>query len=150
MTTGLLHLHSLLRWLALVAIILSLYHTFTGISKRRSFTAKDNRWSLLTLIFFHLQLVVGLVLYFTEGWYTLIGEMSNKLIRFYSLEHLVAMLVAIALVTVGRVSAKKVQDDRKKHKRTLVYYGLALIIVLANIPWPFREVSGDKSWFPGF
>jgi len=149
MYTGLTHAHSLLRWLALIAIVVALVNAFTGISKKRPFGANDNRWSLLTLIFFHLQLVIGLVLYFHQGWHTQIGEMGNKVVRFYSLEHLVAMLVAIALVTVGRISSKKVNEDRKKHKRHLVYFLISLIIVLVNIPWPFREVGAGKAWFPG-
>lgn len=150
METGLLHAHSLLRWLAIVAIVIALFNAVTGMSSKRAFTANDNRWSLLTLIFFHLQLVIGLVLYFTQGWHHQIGEMANKVIRFYSLEHLVAMLIAIALVTIGRISAKKLKQDLKKHKRTFIYYLAAFIIVLANVPWPFREVGAGKSWFPGF
>ncbi len=149
MYTGLTHAHSLLRWLALIAILIAIFNAFTGLSAKRPFEAKDNRWSLFTLIFFHLQLVIGLVLYFSEGWHTRIGEMSDKIVRFYSLEHLVAMLVAIALVTVGRISAKKVAEDRKKHKRHLVYFLISLVIVLANVPWPFREVGAGKGWFPG-
>jgi hypothetical protein len=149
METGLLHSHSLLRWLALIAILVALFNAYKGMSQKRAFSANDNRWSLLTLIFFHLQLVIGLALYFTQGWHHQIGEMANKVIRFYSLEHLVAMLVAIALVTVGRISAKKVADDHKKHKRTFVYFILAFVIVMANIPWPFRLVGADKAWFPG-
>lgn len=149
MYTGLTHAHSLLRWLALIAILVALVNAFTGISNKRAFGANDNRWSLLTLIFFHLQLVIGLVLYFTQGWHTQVGEMSDKVVRFYSLEHLVAMLVAIALVTIGRISSKKVSEDRKKHKRHLVYFFISLVIVLINIPWPFREVGAGKGWFPG-
>ncbi|MCA1752539.1 MAG: hypothetical protein ABR572_05660 [Cryomorphaceae bacterium] len=149
MYTGLTHAHSLLRWLALIAILIALVNAFTGISNKRAFSANDNRWSLLTLIFFHLQLVIGLVLYFTQGWHTQIGEMSDKVVRFYSLEHLVAMLVAIALVTIGRISSKKVKEDRKKHKRHLVYFFISFVIVLINVPWPFREVGAGKGWFPG-
>lgn len=147
MYSGLLHSHSLLRWLALVAIIVAISRAYSGLARRRSFTGRDNMWSLLTLIFFHLQLVIGFVLYFTQGWHLRIGEMANATARFFALEHTVGMLVAIALVTVGRVSAKKVSDDRRKHKRHFAYFLIALIIAIVSIPWPFREVS--RSWFPG-
>lgn len=149
MYTGLTHAHSLLRWLALIAIVVALFNAFSGLSQKRNFEGRDNRWSLLTLIFFHLQLVVGLLLYFTQGWHKMIGEMSDRIIRFYSVEHLAAMLVAIALVTVGRVSSKRADSDRKKHRRHLVYFGIALLIVLVNIPWPFTEAGQGKGWFPG-
>jgi len=116
---------------------------------KSNYSTSDNRWSLLTLIGFHLQLVIGLVLYFTQGWHLQLGEMSNKVVRFYSLEHLVAMLIAIALVTVGRVRAKKASSDIAKYKRQFWFFLIAFIIVMANIPWPFREVGAGKGWFPG-
>ncbi len=149
MITGLQHLHSLLRWLALIAIVVAIVNAIRGMSQRRAFSANDNRWSLLTLIFFHLQLVIGLALYFLAGWHQQFGELSNKIVRFFTLEHLVAMVVAIALVTIGRVTAKKVKEDIRKHKRTFAYFVIALILVLSNIPWPFREVGAGKTWFPG-
>ena len=115
----------------------------------RNYIKNDDRWSLFTLIGFHLQLVVGLILYFGEGWYSQIGNMSNATIRFYSLEHLVAMLIAIALVTIGRAKSKRAKTDLLKFKRQFWYFLIALIIVLLSIPWPFREVGQGKGWFPG-
>jgi hypothetical protein len=94
-------------------------------------------------------LVLGLVLYFSKGWYTRLGEMSDAVVRFWSLEHLVAMLIAIALVTIGRVSAKKTEVAKTKHKRHFWYFTIALLIVLANIPWPFREPGIARGLFPG-
>jgi Ca2+/H+ antiporter len=149
METGLIHTHSLLRWIALIAIVIAIWNAYTGMSRKRTFTANDNRWSLLTLIFFHIQLVVGLALYFIQGWHLQVGEMANKVIRFYSVEHLLAMILAIALVTIGRISAKRKAADHKKHKVTLSYYMIGLVIVLLSIPWPFREVGAGRSWFPG-
>ena len=117
--------------------------------KQSTFDKSDNRWALLTLIAFHLQLLVGLALYFTQGWHTQIGNMSDKVVRFYSLEHLVAMLIAIALVTIGRVRSKKATLDLAKHKRQFWAFLIALILVLINVPWPFREVGEGNAWFPG-
>lgn len=149
MITGITHLHSLLRWLALVAIVIAIFQSLRGMMSRKDYTAQDNRWSLITLIAFHLQLVLGLVLYFGKGWHTQIGEMSNKVVRFWSLEHLVAMLIAIALVTIGRISAKKATSAKVKHKRQFGYFLIALLIVLSNIPWPFREPGIARGLFPG-
>lgn len=149
MESGLIHLHSLLRWVAIVAILVAIARAFNGARKGSDFTASDNRWSLITLITFHTQLIVGLALYFTKGWYTQIGEMGNSYVRFYALEHLVAMLIVIALVTLGRVKAKKAIEAAQKHRKQFVYFLLAFLLLLANIPWPFREIGAGKSWFPG-
>src|SRR5690554_1670625 len=148
MTTGLLHLHNFLRWFALLAIIIAVIRSFQGMQGKKPFAKKDNLWSLLTLIAFHLQLVLGLALYFLKGWHTLIGEMSDRLIRFYSVEHSLGMLIAIVLVTIGRVSSKKMESDTAKHKKIFWYFFIALIITLVSIPWPFREIVG-RPWFPG-
>lgn len=149
MYTGLIHLHSLLRWVALIAIVIAIINALGGLRKGRPFTKSDNRWSLITLITFHIQLVIGLVLYFMGDWHTQIANMSDKLIRFFSIEHLVGMLIVVILVTVGRASGKRATSDQLKHKRHFSYFLLALIILLFTIPWPFREVGVGRGWFPG-
>jgi len=149
MLTGITHLHSLLRWFALIAILISLFQSFRGMTGNKDFTATNNRWSLITLITFHLQLLLGLVLYFANGWYSRFGEMSDAAIRFWTVEHLTAMLLAIALVTIGRVSAKKTNVAKSKHERHFWYFLIALVIVIANIPWPFRDPGIARGLFPG-
>lgn len=150
MEAGLLHLHSFLRWIALLAILISLIKSFGGMRNGKAFTASDNRWSLITLIVFHTQLVIGFALYFLNGWYRYIGVMDDDRTRFFSLEHAFGMVVAVVLITMGRSKAKKSELSLVKHKRTFWYFLFALIIVLATIPWPFREVVGTgRSWFPG-
>lgn len=150
MYSALTHTHSLLRWIALLAILVALFNALSGVVKKRPFSANDNRWSLITVITFHLQLVIGLVLYFTEGWYQKWGEMADKSVRFFAVEHLLGMLVVIALVTIGRASGKRAASDLQKHRRHFTYFLLALLLAVANIPWPFREIIGaGKSWFPG-
>jgi hypothetical protein len=149
METGINHLHSLLRWVALIVILVALAQSFKGMTRRLDYTAKHNRWSLITLIVFHLQLVLGLALYFLRGWYNQLGEMSNAVARYWSLEHLVGMLIAIALVTVGRINTKKAINGPMKHKRQFWFFLIALIIVLLNMPWPFRELGIARPWLPG-
>lgn len=148
MLSGFLHLHNFLRWFALLAILISLFRSFKGMRKGVPFTKPDDLWSLLTLIAFHTQLLVGLTLFFGKGWFSMFGEMSDKLVRFYTVEHTLGMLIAITLVTIGRVSSKKQTTDIGKHKKVFWFFFIALIITLISIPWPFREVIG-RSWFPG-
>lgn len=148
MIEGLVHLHSLLRWFALIAIVIALVISFRGMTQNNKFGKGANRWSLLTLIAFHLQLVLGFILYFARGWYTQLGNMSDKIIRFFAVEHMAGMLIAIILVTIGRVSSKKAGTDKARHKRIFWYFLIALILTIASIPWPFREGIA-RPWFPG-
>ncbi len=149
MITGITHLHNLLRWVALLTLVVSVVMAFNGMMRKTDYTKTENKWSLFTLIAFHLQLVLGLALYFAKGWYSQLGEMSNAVYRFWSLEHLVAMILAITLVTVGRIRTKKISLPAKKHRTQFVFYLIALIIVISNVPWPFREAGIARPWFPG-
>jgi hypothetical protein len=149
MDTGLLHLHSFLRWIALIAIVVMLFRSYTGLVKGRKFSAADNRWSLITLITFHLQVVIGFVLYFMNGWYAQMDQMSNLIVRFFAAEHMVGMLAATILITIGRARAKRTQTQTLKFKTHLWFFLVAFVLVMISIPWPFLEVGAGRSWFPG-
>ena len=151
METGLLHLHSLLRWIALVLIVVSVIKFFSSAASNKSFTSGDKKLGLFTLITFHLQLVIGLLLYFLKGWHKSFSDMASTMsetwTRFYAVEHMLGMIIAIAFVTIGYSSAKRTRVDRKKFKKMAWWFLIALIIVLVSIPWPFREVGAGKGWF---
>lgn len=90
-----------------------------------------------------IQLLLGLILYYSNLWFDRLKDMGNNMKdaynRFFTLEHGLLMIIALVLVHVGRVSVKKVNTPAAKHKRSLIYFGLALVLILAAIPWPFRE-----------
>ena len=91
-----------------------------------------------------LQLLMGMILYFTGMWFDRVREgmaevMKNPGERFFAVEHALMMIIAWILVHVGRTMVKKADTDVQKHKRTLIYFGIALLIILAMIPWPFRS-----------
>jgi NADH:ubiquinone oxidoreductase subunit 2 (subunit N) len=73
--------------------------------------------------------------------------MKNNVFRFFTVEHSLMMLIAIVLITVGHSKAKKATTDEKKFKTLAIFFTLALIIILAAIPWPFREVGMGRGWF---
>ncbi len=148
MYSALNHTHSLLRWFALIAIVIAIFRGFSGMRESRVYTSIDKRWALITLIVFHLQLLIGLALYFLGNWHTELGNMKDPVSRFYSLEHAAVMLIAIALVTLGYGKAKRARIDLAKHRTTFRFYIIALILVIISIPWPFREAIG-KPLFPG-
>ena len=75
--------------------------------------------------------------------------MKNSVLRFFAIEHFVGMIVAIILIHIGYSYAKKDVPDAVKHKRAFLFYGLALLIILIFIPWPFREVGAGRGWLPG-
>ena len=137
-----LFLHSLLRWAVLIFGLWAVVHSLIGWSGKRNFTKGSDKPGFLFMIFCDVQLLVGLVLYFGNEWFTQLREggaevMKNAGLRFFAMEHALMMIIAWILVHVGRVAVKRA-GITSKHKRALIFYGLALLIILASIPWPFR------------
>lgn len=134
------HAHSGLRWVVLILLVAAIAQAF---SKKNTLLDNGNRkLAMFAMISVHIQLLIGLVLYFISPL-VVFGEttMSDTITRFYTVEHLVGMLIAIALITVGHSKAKK----SGSFKPVLTFYGIALVLILASIPWPFRNLGG--SWF---
>ena len=136
----LLHAHSGLRYVVLGLLIAAV---FTAYSKWQQSSQDDSKLYLFTLIATHTQLLIGLVLYFMSPKVNF-DLISEKVFRFYSIEHVFMMLIAIVLITVGRVRSKKLAGA-DKHRTVLYFYGLALVIILVAIPWPFRNLG--SGWF---
>ena len=135
--------HSGLRWIALLLLIFAIFNAFTA----KSYEKKHRMVNLFTMITFHTQLVLGIILYFlsdkvqfTEGW------MKQAMYRFYGMEHLTGMLLAIIAITIGHSKSKKGADAAAKFKAIKLWYVLALILVVAFIPWPFRTELA-AGWF---
>jgi hypothetical protein len=155
MHTGMLHLHSLLRWIILIVALWAIIKMAAGRNGGKSFTPADKRPALFFLISMDLQLLVGLYLYFSStvwGFATLknnpIGVvMKDTAMRFFSIEHLVAMIIAVILVHAGYSATKKATTDQQKFNKAFWLFLVALIIILASIPWPFREALG-RGWMP--
>ncbi len=138
MYTGIQHLHSFLSYLVIgglaVSIILALVGHFSG----KPFTDRDRKLALIGLIPVHLQWVVGLMLYFISplGISNLTVEaMSNSLLRLYSLEHPVMMILAVVLITIGFALAKRLEDPKKQYRSIWTFYLVGLIFILSRIPW---------------
>jgi hypothetical protein len=152
MYTGLLHLHSFLRWVILLLLLVTVFRALTA--GNRTFSSTDKKLGLFTLIACDIILLIGLYQWFAgPRGLSLIKNlgmkavMADKVYRFFAVEHLAGMIVAIALVHIGRSYAKKNIPDTLKHKRTLLFFGLALLIILISIPWPFRAAGAGRGWF---
>lgn len=145
MYTGLLHTHSFLRWIVLILLVVTVIKAFAGWLGKKTYAPADNKLSLFTMIAVHTQFLVGLVLYFISdlvkaGWSDFGAAMKEPMLRFWTIEHNLGMLVAIALITIGRISLKKTPDDILKYKKTALYFFFGLLIILISIPWPFSTV----------
>ena len=150
MYKGLLDLHSLLRYIALLLLIITIIKSFSGWLGKKPYETLDNKLSLFTLISTHLQLLIGLVLYFISpmvqaGLSNMGMAMKDPVLRFWTVEHISLMIVAIALITIGRISSKKATDSIVKHKKTALFFLVGLLLILVSIPWPFSKVA--REWF---
>ena len=145
METGFEHLHSLLRWILLVLMVLLVTKAVVGGSKR--FFEKDRKMALFTMIVAHIQLLIGFSLYFMRGYHEMFSEMGNATMRFRAVEHPLGMLIAIILITMGYSKVKRGDTDAAKFKAVKMFFGIALILILVSIPWPFREGMAGYGWF---
>ena len=155
MYNGLLHLHNLLRWVILLLLVIAIIKAFVGMTSNKPLTNGDKKVSLFLMISAHIQLLIGLYQWLA-GRYGIFkasvpeetSVMKDTFLRFYMVEHAVGMIIAIILITIGRGQVKKNISDTVKHKRMFWFYMIALILILATVPWPFREIIG-RPWFPG-
>ena len=143
MTTGLVHLHNLLRWVVLIAMLFAIVQLLL---KKDALKA-----SKVLLISAHSTLVLGLYQYFFGPMgFKLIQAagmkvaMASSAIRFWAVEHISSMLIAIILITIGHIKYKKGGAPNT----TLILYILALLLIFTAIPWPFRAEIG-RPLYPG-
>ena len=146
-------LHNLLRWAVLLFGLWTLFSAMSGIVSKRNYTAADSRSNFFFMLSCDIQLLLGLILYYTNSWFDRLKDLGNNMKdannRFFTMEHELLMIIALILVHVGRVSVKKATTSAAKHKRTLLFFGLAIVLILAAIPWPFREAIARPlfRWF---
>ena len=146
-----LHAHSVGRWIVLLLLLFAIINSL--LAGNRPYIRSDNRLGLLLTIFADLMLLIGIYLYFVGPYgYKLVqngmgAAMKDPYSRFFAIEHLVGMLIAIILMHIGKAQGRKPIGDRAKHRRTMIFYLVALLIILASIPWPFREIFANRGWF---
>jgi hypothetical protein len=136
----LLNIHSILRWVVLALLLITIVKSLAGWIKKYDYLPLDDKFALFTLIFVHIQLILGLVLYFVSpivlrGLQDMAATMKDSVLRFWVVEHLIGMILSIALITIGRISSKKKTDSMTKHRTITIYFTLGLIVMIALIPW---------------
>lgn len=144
-------LHSFLRWLALLFVLFAFVRAVAGWMNDRPRNTLDKLSAMLALITVDVQLLVGLLLYFVwspqvkAAHENMAAAMKNDELRFWAVEHAATMLVAVALVHVGKIMANKSKVPRSQHGRAALFFGLALLLMIWATPWPMSKVP--RPWF---
>lgn len=151
MDTTLVQIHSILRWIILVLILVAIFRSMGAGNK--PFTNGHKKNGLFLMIAADIMLLLGLVQWLTGGYGLkaiqnngMSAVMKDSVMRFFAVEHLAMMLIAIILIHVGYSFSKKNIPDAKKHSKTALFYIIALVIMLAAIPWPFRAAGMGRGW----
>ena len=132
----LLHAHSGLRYVVLALLLAAI---FAAYGKWQKAEQGDSKVYLFALIATHTQLLIGLILFFLSPKVNF-DLIKDKVFRFYTIEHGFMMIIAVILITMGRARSKKL-EGADKHRTVLIFYGMAVIVILAAIPWPFRNLG---------
>ena len=139
MYTGLQHLHSGIAYLAILALIIVIILMLIGALSGREFTEKDRKIAMIAFIFSHIQLLIGLILYFVSpiGFRLLTsgGAMSDATARLTALEHPLINIIAIVLISIGYIRAKKLTLAKSKFRSIYMMYAIGLVLILSRIPW---------------
>ena len=135
-------IHSWWAYLVLLVLIIATVNFIIGLSSKKDYGATDFRLALFSLIVTHIQLLIGIVLYFVSPrFHAFSGEggmgavMKDSGLRLYLVEHPLIMIIAVILITIGYSKHKKKLVSKPKFKTLSIFYGLALIFILSRVPW---------------
>ena len=146
-----LYLHSWNRWIILIAGLLTIVFAISGRVNKKEYTKRDRVTSLVFISSLHLQLLIGLLLYFVLSPLTLHAlsdfgaAMKDGAIRYWAVEHSLVNLIAIFIAQAGSIIIKRKQSSKAKFKSTLVWNIIALVLILAMIPMGIMGV--ERPWF---
>jgi uncharacterized membrane protein (UPF0182 family) len=127
--------HSGWAYLALLLLVIAVVTAIVGFTSKKEFTAKDRKIALFGLIGSHVQLLVGLILYFVSPLGLAGFSMKVAEARLTSLEHPLINVIALVLITIGWSKHKKAATSELKFKSFAVFYTIGLLLILARIPW---------------
>lgn len=142
-SSTLLFVHSWVRWLVVVLGAATAVRAVAGWARGRGWSRTDERVSRLFVATFDLQVLVGLVLYLfaspitTGAFQVPAAIMANTTLRFWVVEHPFAMITALTLAHLGRVKVRRASDAPARHRLAAAFFGLAVLVVLIGLPWPF-------------
>jgi len=138
MYTGIQHFHSYLAYLLLAVLIVAILVNLIAFLQGKQFSEANRKMALYGLIATHLQVVLGLILYFVSpmGLAAFSGAaMKDPVARLYFLEHPLMMLLAAVLITIGYSKSKRIEASDRKFRIMLAFYAIGLVFILSRIPW---------------
>lgn len=136
--------HSGWRYVVFALLVIAVINALVGWFGKKSYTDGNRKLNLFTLISAHIQLLIGLVLYYLSPITK--GIMADPFFRYWKVEHISMMILAIVLITVGNSRSKKAKTDEAKHKSIAIFFGLGFIIVAAAIAM-MTNVGPVKTFF---
>ncbi len=140
------YLHSGFRYVVLILILLAIFQSLAGWLSNKPYTEGNRKINLFALISAHTQLVLGLILYFLSPFVQFNSQtMKNFDTRYWTVEHLAMMIIAIVLITIGHSRSKKIVMPEGKHKTIAIYYILALLVIIIAIISSHRSLIGMTS-----
>lgn len=142
----LLPVHSLFRWLVLLSLLYSIYLSARGYFQGWQFSIDHDRIRHWTATIAHIQLVLGILLYTksitVKAYFSgLVDSTARMESIFFGIIHISSMLIAIVLITVGSAKAKRKKESNEKFRTTLIWFSIALLIIILAIPWPFSPLA---------
>jgi len=146
-----LFLHSWNRWLILVAGIIVIASAIKGLLAKTDYSPMQRKWSLIFISSLHVQLLVGLIMYFVlspitaQALNNFGAAMKDSILRYWAVEHAFVNIIAIAVAQAGSILAKRTVNASVKHRRTLIWTGIAMLLILAMIPMGI--MGPDRPWF---
>ena len=138
--------HSIMRWLVLASLLYAIYRAYKGYTLKSQFSKTDNSIRHWTATIAHIQLVIGITLYTQSPIIKYFWHNFNEVIHhldtaFFGLLHIILMLIAIILITIGSALSKRKISDKEKFKTMLVWFSVSLLIIFIAIPWPFSPLA---------
>lgn len=128
--------HSWWASLTILLLLIAVVNAFVGWKSKRPFTPRDRKLTLIAMTFAHLQLLLGLVLYFVSPLgFAVLGQMSSPMLRLTSLEHPLMGILAITLISIGWSKHKRTNYPSRKFKHITILFGGGLVLILSRIPW---------------
>lgn len=142
----LLFLHSIVRWFVLVSLAVAIYRAAKGWLGNKVFTKFDDTIRHTTATISHVQLTIGIILYSISPivkyfWGNYTQSIGDPDISFFGFVHMLCMVSAILVITIGSALAKRKATDREKFKTMFIWFSIALFIIFIAIPWPFSPLA---------
>lgn len=139
----LLEFHSGLRYIVFLMLVIAIVGAFANWSGKKAYSEGNRKFNLFTMIAVHTQILIGLVLYFLSPNVRFGGGvMKDATARYWTVEHISMMLIAMVLITIGHSKAKKAVLPEAKHKAIAVFYTLAFVIIVVAIALMTKDVPG--------